>query len=183
MKKIGLILILIAVCFSCTKESVLESTFNCSNNSITNSKRIADFKNKFSLQLPPNWKTELYYNSFQSEIFSADTSKQLSESFILKVSNNLGELKLNESFFYKIDSVSNSLNQELVISHTEPFNETEMYWNVFKGFKNGFTFHQFNGFQKISNNSYINSSVEIYGDENINERLCKAINVLKTIQF
>ena len=183
MKKVSIILILIIALISCKKESILDSTFNCDTEKISDSKRISDFKKNFSIVIPTNYKTDLYYNSFQSEIFTADTTKQLSNSFILKVSNNSGELIYDGKFFKKIDSVSKKINQELVISQIENFNEHEMYWNVFKSVKKGLTYHQFNSYIKTSNNSYINSSVEIYGDININERLCEAVNLLKTIDF
>ena len=183
MKKVSVILILIVALISCEKESILDSTFNCDSKRIYNSKRVSDFKKNFSIVIPTSYKTDLYYNSFQSEIFTADTTKQLSNSFILKVSNNSGELIYNDKFFKKIDSVSKNINQKLVISQIEPFKDNEMYWNVFKSVKQGFTYHQFNSYIKTSNNSYINSSIEIYGDININERLCEAVNLLKTIDF
>ena len=183
MKKVSVFFLLIIVIISCNKESVLDATFNCSTKKVSNSKRIYDFKKNFNIVVPTSYKTDLYYNSFQSEIFTADTTKQLSNSFILKVSSNSGELIYNDKFFKKIDSVSKNLNQELVVSQIEPFNKKEMYWNVYKGVKKGFTFHQFNSYIKTSNSSYLSSSIEIYGDTKINERLCEAVNLLKTIQF
>ena len=185
MKKVNVILLFATFCivFSCKKESVLDATFDCSTKRISNSERVTDFKKNFSIVIPKKMKKELYYNSFQSEIFAADTTKQLSETFIIKISNNSGQLIYNDKFFKSIDSLSKIQEQILVESQIEPFKEKEMYWNVYKSTKKGFTFHQFNSYIKIANDSFINSVIEIYGDEKINERLCEAISILKTIEF
>jgi hypothetical protein len=36
---------------------------------------------------------------------------------------------------------------------------------------------------KISDNTYFNAYSEIYGEENIEERICKSIAIIETVEF
>ena len=94
--KLSLIIFAIFFIFSsCKKQSQLSSIFECDTVNLKNLNEYSDFKQNFKITIPNNWKTELYYNEFQSEIFTADTTKQLSETYVLDASFNFGNLNFN----------------------------------------------------------------------------------------
>ena len=54
---------------SCSKQSKLSETFNCGTVKIENTKTITDFNKNFNIHIPSSWKTKLYFNKYESEIF------------------------------------------------------------------------------------------------------------------
>lgn len=168
---------------SCSKQSELSKKYNCKVIEIENPKTIIDFNKKFKLTTPSNWKTELYFSEFESEIFTADTIKQLTESFIFGASFNTGSFSLNDEFYKKTDSILVKNNLQIINSGTHSFQNKPTYWYVAKGLKNGFTYHQFNLTAKQSENTYFNAYSEIYGEDNINERICETISILEKVEF
>jgi len=183
MKKTIILIACIVVVFSCAKQSKLSKSFECSLTEIENKKEITDFNNNFKLSIPNTWKTNLYFSKHESEIFTADTLKQLTESFILSTSYNLGNLTLNDKFYKKTDSILLNNNLEFIKSGVDTYKNNKAYWYVAKGSKNNFTYHQFNLTSKRSENTYFNASVEIYGDTKIDERICEAISILENVEF
>ena len=176
--------VLIIVAFnSCSKQSELYNIFSCNNEISEATKNISDFNKNFKLDIPISWNTALYYNNYQSEIFTADTTKQLTESFIFDASFNLGELNFNDTFYAKTDSIIKANNLQIVKTGNQLFQEMPAYWYLVKGTKKGFTFHQFNLLVKNSSSTYFKAYSEIYGDESINERICESILLLKNIEF
>lgn len=176
--------VLIIVAFgSCSKQSELDSLFNCNSKFSEVTKNISDFNKNFKLDVPISWKTALYYNSYQSEIFTADTTKQLTASFIFDASFNLGELNFNDTFYKRTDSIIKANNLQIIKTGNQSFQDMPAYWYLVKGTKKGFTFHQFNLLVRNSPNTYFKAYSEIYGDEYINERICESIHLLKNIEF
>lgn len=169
--------------FSCTKKTELSKSFECKTYKLENATKVYDFKKNFSMPIPNTWKTNLYYTEFQSEIFTADTIKQLSETYILDVSFNNGNLKFDPSFHKKNDSLLASSTLSKIKEKTLKFQNKPAYWYVVKGFKNGFTYHQFNLFILNSENTYVIANSEIYGDNNIEDRICESISIIEKIEF
>ncbi len=168
---------------SCTENSELNSIFNCNVNSIEETKKVTDFKKNFSLDISTTWKTALYFDEFQSEIFTADTVKQLSDTFILDASFNFGKLEFDTDFHKKTDSLlarNNFLkiNEGIISFHSKP-----AYWYLIKGTKKGFTYHQLNLMVIISNSTYFKAYTDIYGDDHINDRICSSLSILEKIEF
>ncbi|WP_299528016.1 hypothetical protein [uncultured Lutibacter sp.] len=183
MKNIFSFIVLIFLVLSCSNSSVLHKEFACNNSKIDNPKVITDFNKNFKLTISNNWKTTLYFSEFESEIFAADTLKQLTETFILGTSFNFGVLNIDANFYKKTDSILTHNNLEIINSGKHSFQSKPASWYVAKGIKNGFTYHKFNLTAKLSENSYFNGYSEIYGDNNINERICETISILEKIEF
>ena len=57
-----------------------------------------DVKKTFSVAYPKNWKTNLYFDETQSSIFTADTTKQLTETVLLDITFINKEINFNDSF-------------------------------------------------------------------------------------
>ncbi len=182
MKKL-LFLFLIIGFISCTKTSKLDKLFDCKSNNTISTNTITDFNKNFSINILTNWKTKLYYDNVSSEIYAADTLKELTKTFIIGVSFFKGNLKLNKEFITKSDSLFSLKKLKIITSEKEKFINKPSYWYVLSGTKKGFSFHQLNITIKNDGKSYINTTVDVYGDKSVNSRICQAISILKTIQF
>ena len=183
MKNSIISLFVILLFMSCKKQSELSKIFECNNFIIENSTTITDFNKNFKLTTPSNWKSNLYFSEYESEIFTADTLKQLTESFILGASFNLGSLVFDRNFHKKTDSIVAKNNLQIIKSGNEFFQSKPTFWYVTKGVKNGFIHHQFNLVVKLSENSYFKGYSEVYGDINIEGRICESIAILEKIEF
>ncbi|SDW90274.1 hypothetical protein SAMN05444411_102427 [Lutibacter oricola] len=183
MKKIGLIILLTVLVISCKKQSQLSARFDCGNESVSNTKQILDFNKNFKVSIPSSWNTQLHYSTSQSQIFTADTTKQLSKTYILDTSFNYGEINFDSDFIKKTDSIIKSKNLILVTSEKEKFKNKDSFWYVVKGLKQKMTYHQLNMIIKLSNNTYFSANVDVYGDTRINERLCESLSILNSVEF
>jgi len=183
MKYISILVIVFLLIISCSKQSDLSKKFDCKEVAYQNTQTVKDFKNNFKLVIPSSWKTNLYYNEFQSEVYSADTTKQLTETFILGASFNYGKAIFDTSFYKKTDSILAINDLTIIDSGNEKFKSKPTYWYLSKGLKNGYTYHQFNLTSIQSENTYFNAYAEIYGDNNLNERICETISILEKLEF
>ncbi len=178
-----LMFLLCALLIHCGNPPFLSSKFDCDIEKYKNTKSYTDINNNFNISIPDTWKTELYFSDYESEIFSADTTKELTESYILDVSYNSGRIEFDTQFYRNTDSVSSLNNLTIINSGNQLFQSKPTYWNIVKGSKNGFPFHQFNLMVKLSRNSYFNAHSEIYGDSAVYPRICKSISILESIEF
>ena len=144
---------------------------------------VSDFKKNFRLNLPTSWKKDLYYDNFQSELFVADTTKQLTDTFILGTSFNSGKLNFDETYYKKNDSILIESNLQKLNFGNILFQSKPAFWYVAEGSKNNFKYHTFNLVLKLSENTYFNAYSEIYGEENIEDRICKSIAIIETVEF
>ncbi len=173
--------LLITAIVSCNKTSKLEQKINCNSSISYKINKIKDFNNNFTISIPTSWKTKFYYDNTSSEIYVADTLKELTKTFIIGVSFFKG--KLNKEFITKSDSLFSLKKLKIIASEKEKFINKPSYWYILNGTKNGFPFHQLNITIKNDDKSYINTTVDVYGDKSVNSRICQAISILKTIQF
>ncbi len=181
--KFGIVLLIIITVTSCTNKTALETAFNCSNNiSFSDTKKIKDIKKNFTITVPENWKTQLYYDEFQSDIFTADTIKELSSTYILDTSWKFGELILDADFESKIVSTIDS-DLNLVNSKFEIIQEKPAFWYLKKGENKGFDYQVLHIFIKTSVDTYLEIKTEVYGSDNVNKRYCESIQLIKTIEF
>lgn len=182
MKSILRFFLISLVFISCSK-SELEKEFSCSNNQHFSSKRTIDAKKLFSLQLPRHWKTNLFYDTLQSSIYSADTTKQLTESVLIDVTQISNAYQFNDefkNFLNKNDSIKKLKNHK---QQQFQFNNKPAFYSISKGKKGNFSYQILNIFiQQNATNSY-HLKTEIYGDTRVNERFCSGLNILNTIQI
>ena len=132
--QIGLLLIVFS---SCSNQSELSGNFDCGNSNNENKTTLKDFNKNFKLNIPVSWKTELYYDNFQSEIFSADTVKQLTETYILDVSYKLGSVQFNDDYFFKNDSILSNKNLKIIKSKNILFQDKQVFGTCQKVLKMG----------------------------------------------
>ena len=183
MKQYTVLFFVLFLILGCKEKSELNKTFNCNTFNLNNIETYSDFKQNFKLDIPLSWKTELYYDEFQSEIFTADTTKQLSETYILDAAFNFGNLEFNEEFYLKTDSIILVSSLQKAKDGNLQFKSKPAYWYLVKGTKKGFSYHQFNLMVKLSKETYFTAYSEIYGTKNIDERICESISILESIEF
>ncbi|MGB5323290.1 hypothetical protein, partial [Lutimonas sp.] len=85
------------------QNSKFEKEFECETPiSYTKTKTYKDVLNHFQIDVPEYWKSELYYDEYQSALYTADTTKSLRETFILDIAWHQGELVLNKDFEVRV---------------------------------------------------------------------------------
>lgn len=171
-------ILLLILSIGCSKRLTLENELSCSRFiSFSKTTQHTDINKNFKINIPNHWKHKLYFDDYQSAIFMADTIKPLKETYIIDTSFKYGELVLDESFKSKVDNA----NLTVLKSNFESFHEKSCYWQISKGEKNGFKYHLFNLFIKMSVDTYIEVKTEFYGEELVDERLCEAFAIINTL--
>jgi hypothetical protein len=183
MQKELLLLIVIVLTTSC-KKTVLDKEFSCNSTTVNGVlERNEDVKKTFSIQIPMHWKTNLFFDELQSSIYFADTTKQLTETVILDITHVQKEYNFTTNFkkqLFKNDSV-----QQLKILKEKEFIflEKPAYYRLSKGFKGKYPYQIVNIYIKQNSNSAFHVKTEVYGDSLINKRLCKAIQLIHTLEL
>lgn len=177
------IFIVLIVVFGCSKETQLGKEFQCKSSKLDNLEEVKDLRNRFSVTLPKTWKTNLYEDALQSSIFSADTTKQLTETFLIDVSFIKNELQFNDLFKLKLEQ--ENLKNKLIQTKSRQLNilEKPSYLVISKGKKSSFIYQQLQAYIKIDTKFFILAKAEVYGDALIEERLCKAISLIERIKI
>lgn len=176
-------LLFIVIFSSCSKQTSLQKEFICETQSFTNTETVNDFKNKFSVTIPKHWKTQLYFDNLQSQIFTADTTKNFTNTYQINFEYNSGDLKVNEEFKTKIITDLKTNNLQLLKSKQDNFKEKPSFWTVSKGKKSNYDFYYFEMFVKSSKINYIKVTSEIYGNKNIDERFCESIAIIEQMEL
>lgn len=177
------VLFLVPLLFSCHSRSRISQELDCNPESYKNLEAIEDFKRLFTVQFPDNWKTNLYYDNNQSSIYTADTTKQLTDTYLIDITHVSNELKLNKDFYQKF--TSNLSSEQLVetTSYELKFQEKESYYSRASGKKGKFNYEVSHLFIKINTNNYIHAKAEVYGDSLVNQRFCNAFSLIEKIAY
>lgn len=183
-KKIYSILIVASLLFiSCDKKSAIHKEFDCETTTFTNLEIVDDVKNLFSIDLPKDWKINLYQDEIQSSIFAADTTKQLTETVLLDVTFIQRKINFDDAFLLKQDQ--ENLANELIRIKTKEFTflEKPSIYLVYKGKKGKFEYQVCNTFIKVNESNFLLAKTEVYGDSIINKRFCKAFSLMENIKI
>ena len=185
MKYIFVFLMMITFLSSCnSQKSEFATLFNC-NQEIYNSelKTLTDIHKNYSISIPNHWKISYYYDESQSDIYVADTLKPLTSTYILNFSNKKGLLLLNEDFKKKIhDELSTNglkIIRDKKLAKTENFD----YYVYSKGIRNQFPYYQIQLYKAVNKQSFFDVKIEIYGDQQLENRICEAIHFIELLQI
>ena len=167
---------------ACTKPTELEKEFMCKSETFSGStENTKDVKNTFSVAIPKQWKTNLFYDEVQSSIYFADTTKQLTQTVLIDITQLSKKYQFDANFkkqLYKNDSL---LNLKSITGKEFLYKENPSYFAISKGKKGNFSYQILNIFIQQNNNNSFHFKTEVFGDKEVNERFCKAINLLKSI--
>jgi len=168
---------------SCDKNSTIRKEFDCDSKTFNNLEAVDDVKNLFSVDLPKDWKINLYQDEIQSSIFTADTTKQLTETVLLDVTFINKKINFDDVFLLKQDQ-ENLANELIRIKLKELiFLEKPTYYMVYKGKKGKFDYQVSNTFIKVNESNFILAKTEVYGDSIVNQRFCKAFSLMENIKI
>ena len=180
----SIIVFLIIMQYSCQKDVFLYKEFSCQmTTSDVVKETVEDFKNSFSVEVPKHWNTKLYYDNLQSEIFTADTLKTLNNSYIMDLSMINATIDINNLFKEKVYTVTQSEGLQTIQDNFIKFKKNKAYYHLGKGIDNNQELHVFQCYIKLSEDFYFLAKTEIYGQENVDERLCESFEVLNSLKF
>lgn len=182
--KTPLLYLVFIILFTSCEENLLTDTFKCDSTiSFKSNKKYTDVLKKYSVDIPETWKTEMYFDEYRSEIFTADTTKELNNSYILEFTRQLGEFELDTAF---VKHVNQSLLQSKIIPVKEGFGKFKghpAYFNYAVGQQKGFNYYYLQLFVKTRPDESYTLSSKIYGVENLDARFCESIHYMNSIEF
>ncbi len=183
MKKILLLCLAISIC-SCRKTAI-ESELGCdSAPKMGKTKEIRDILKKFKVVVPENWETQLYYDEYKSQIYAADTTKQLSETYILDIAWHQGELSLNDALAKSVkDTLQIREQMTTVKSGFGKFKKKESFWNLSQGKRSDrlYTFIQM--YLKTDEDEYFLMTTKLYGNVDVDARLCESLALFDKVKI
>jgi len=184
MKQLVLLFIGAFLLGSCAKND-LKSEFNCGP-STTNLelKEYRDVLKKFRASVPAHWKTQLYYDDYQSQLYSADTTKSLKETYIIDIAWHQGELAIDQFFDQTVrDTLAIKQQLSYIKSSLSQFKDRPAYWNLSKGKTGQLEYHFLQLYVKSAPDEYFTFTTKVYGDAKIDERLCESLALYEKITF
>jgi len=182
-KKLILLISASLLFFSCDKPSEISKSFNCEPSNFKNLEKVIDFKHLFSIEIPKNWKTNLYYDDFQSSIYTADTTKQLTESLLLDITFINKNINFDNPF--KLQQEQENLSKNLIKIKSEEIIliDKPCYYTISKGKKGIYDYQVGHFFIKTNKENFILAKAEVYGDSLVNKRFCKAFALIENIKL
>jgi hypothetical protein len=179
----SILLIASLLLFSCANQSELSKDFKCSTTAYKNLEKVNDIKNLFSLELPTNWKINLYQDEVQSSIFAADTTKQLTETVLIDVTFIKKKITFDDAFM--IQQEQENLTKDLIKIKLKKITllDKPSIYIVYKGKKGDFMYETIHAFIKVNAQNFILAKTEIYGDSLVNERFCSFLSLIENIKI
>ena len=134
----------ILLIFSCQNKSELTKEFSCKNTKeLSQLESVDDFNKNFTVRLPKHWNTKLYYDSVQSEIFSADTIKSLTESYIMDFAMVLSPIEVSGKLQNELLKKSADNDMETIKASFHNFQGSDAYAHLGVGKNKNYTFYVF----------------------------------------
>ncbi len=182
MKPYFLIILLLFI-VSCNTSSELEKIYNCKTKKSSNLKTVVDVKKQFSIKLPKHWNTNLYFDTGQTSIYSADTTKELTKTILLDVSFIYAPVVFDDAFKKKtyLANYTNQLKETTAKELT--ILKKASYITIAKGTKKNYPYQISTIFIKLNNTNFILAKTEVYGDSLVKERFCKAFKLIDKIRL
>lgn len=178
--------IITLISFTSCQNSVIELSkeFSCENTQIIENLEIVDdFQNNFSIQIPKHWNTKLYYDNKQSEIFSADTIKALTDSYIMDFSIVYAKLDIDKKLQDKVKQklMDGDLHTQKESFHK--FGKYNAFANLSKGKSKGIDLYLFQYYIHINPEKYMLLKTEFYGEENFDSRFCESLYFIEKLKI
>ena len=162
----------------------ISKVFSCKNIEITEElERVDDFKQNFSIAVPKQWKTKLYYDNKESEIFSADTIKTITDTYIMDFSSRIGSIEIDDVLKEKVRQKTMNNNLKMIEESFHNFKGYAAYAHLGKGKSKGMDLYVFQYYIKINNDKYMLIKTEFYGEENFDSRFCESLALIEKIKI
>lgn len=181
MKKQTLVFLSIClfVTLSCSKQKLKNSiNLNCEVTTLNQEiKRITEPNGDFEVQLPKNWKREFFISENESRLYFADTTKELNKTFIIDIGLYKKKKSIDDDFFQsKLKSLE---TEQPITSEKISFQEKNGYLFYFKSENLNLIKNSIEIYLQNRNKSFYKIIIDVYGNENIQERFCEALNMVE----
>lgn len=184
MKYAAAIVVLLLFLSAC-QTSEFEREFECDTpTSFTQTKTYKDVLKHFEIDIPKSWKTELYYDEYQSSLSTADTTKALRQTFLLDIAWHQGELVLNKEFEVRVaQNATRNLKLVPVKSGFGEYLGHPAYYHIATGRSEDLSWHYLEIYVQHEVDEYFTFTSKIYGNEFVSERICSSFSVFNEISF
>lgn len=178
-------IVVIFLTLSACQNSEFEKEFECDTpTTFTQTKTYKDVLKHFEIDIPNAWKTELYYDEYQSSLHTADTTKALRETFILDIAWHQGELILNKDFEVRVaQNATRNLRLVPVKSGFGEYLGHPAYYHIATGKSDDLSWHYLEIYVQHKVDEYFTFTSKIYGNEFVSERICSSFSVFNEIAF
>ena len=183
MKSFVFLIFALLLFSGCNLTSEINKEFDCDSSAYGNLENVEDMKRLFSIDLPKDWKINLYQDEIQSSIFMADTTKQLTETVLLDVTFIEKNINFNETFLLNQEQENLAKKLIKIKSKKAIFLDKPALYILYKGKKGKYSYQLCNTFIKVNEQNFILAKTEIYGDSIVNKRLCSAISLIENIKL
>ncbi len=184
MKNRLLLLLWFLALTACKKTTPLEAAFQCENTTTYAAlETVRDFRSLFAVPLPKKWKTGLHYSTSQSSIYSADTTKQLTETTIIDIAYIHHKNTFDDAFKSNIRKNTAAKDLEEIFTSELLFANKKSYATLASGNKAGHPYQILQIFSQVNDQNFTHIKTEVYGEKAVTERFCKAITLLKKLTF
>lgn len=184
MKQTFFILVFLLALFSCKKNDVA-GAFDCNASlHFSETKEMTDVLKKFKLEVPTNWNSKLYYDEFKSELYSADTTKNLSETYIVEITWHQGEVELNQALHKKVNKFLVETEElQTLKSGFGTFKNFPAYYNLSNGKNMDFDYAYLQIYVKTKPDEYFTLTTKVFGNQFVDERVCASLGLFDHLQF
>lgn len=183
MKNIVTILVLILM-ISCNSFPDLNEEFPCKETSpYVHLKKSEDVRNMFSVQFPENWKVNLYYDDSKTSIYAADTTISVTKTTLMDVTLVHKTVFLDNTFKQRITDDNKKMGLLEIKTNDVTILNKPSYYSYAEGKKGNYSYHILNTFTKINDDNFLHVKTEVYGDSLVDERICKALNLINKTQL
>lgn len=171
---------------SCKDKSIgSQLNIDCNNTyEFTQLKSTKDTKGNFEMKIPVSWKKEMFVNQNETRLYFADTTRQLNETFIIDIGLYFSNTKIDSNFIRETKKqIQQNSNLTLVKERNIIFKEKPGFAIQTNNKELGFEKSSIDIYLKNKNDSYYILKIDTYGNENIEERFCEALQILNYIDF
>ena len=177
------IFLVFLIFIGCQKTNQISSEFTCDAFYDLPLLSETDLKKKFEIGIPSNWKVNLYQDEVQSSVYVADTTVSLSKSILMDVTWVKDNIKFDKIFFLKNEQEQLLKKNIKVASKEIKFQGKKAYYAIYKGNKNSLPYQSLHSFIIIDETSFLKVKIDVYGKEENQERLCKALSIIDRIKI
>lgn len=183
MKYLFTILVAHSLLYSCNQKSELALFFNCNKDyEISDLKTLNDINKNYTVTYPSHWKSSLYFDDYQSDIYLADTTKSLTSTYILNISNKKGTFIVNEDFKTNNNATLKALGLAIINEKVLKNKDIQYYYIYAKGNRNQLPYHQIQLYKPLNSSEFFDIKIEIYGNQQLEERICDAIYFVELLK-
>ncbi len=177
-----LVITSVLMLLSCENKTDLAKEFSCkSKHQLASLEEVDDFNKNFIIKVPKYWDTKLYYDNVQSEIFSADTIKSLSESYIMNFSWVNDTIQISKILQAEVHKIKEKNGMKTIKESFHKFKKRDAYAHLGIGKTTNYSFRVFQYYIKIDEENYMRIKTEFYGDDDFQTRFCEALSIIEMI--